>query len=116
MFLSFNGGKDCTVLLHMISELLGDSINQIKVIYLRSSDPFKEIEDFVESCEKFYGIEISIVESDKGMKEILTEICEKDKEIKGAVMGSRRTDPFCQNLESFQVILKLFVSKKKKVT
>lgn len=88
----------------MLSEILGNSINELKVIYLRSSDPFREIEEFVESCETFYGIEISTVESDRGMKEVLTEICEKDTEIKAAVMGSRRTDPYCDKLTSFQVI------------
>jgi FAD synthetase len=103
IFLSFNGGKDCTVLLHILSELLKDSIEDLKVIYFRSSDPFQEIEDFVKSCESFYGINISTIESDRGMKEVLTEICEKDSEIAAAIMGSRRTDPWCENLNSFQV-------------
>lgn len=103
IFLSFNGGKDCTVLLNILSELLGSSTNELKVFYLRSSDPFREIEDFVEKCESFYGIEISIVDSDRGMKQVLTEICEKDRDIKASFMGSRRTDPYCEHLGSFQV-------------
>ena len=103
IFLSFNGGKDCTVLLNILSELLGSSTNELKVFYLRSSDPFREIEDFVESCESFYGIEINIVDSDTGMKQVLTEICEKDRNIKASIMGSRRTDPYCEHLGSFQV-------------
>lgn len=103
IFLSFNGGKDCTVLLHMLSELIRDSVDELKVIYFRSLDPFQEIEDFVKSCETFYGINISTIESDRGMKEVLTEICEKDNDIAAAVMGSRRTDPWCKNLNSFQV-------------
>jgi FAD synthetase len=106
IFLSFNGGKDCTVLLHMLKEVLGTSISKLKIIYLRSSDPFQEIEDFVEDCASFYGIEVTTEESDRGMKEVLTEICKKDSEIKAAVMGSRRTDPYCDKLTSFQVGLK----------
>lgn len=103
VFLSYNGGKDCTVLLHMLSEILGDSIDDFKVIYLRSSEPFEEIEDFVKSCEGFYGINISTVDSNRGMKDVLADICENDKNISAAIMGSRRTDPWCQDLKSFQV-------------
>lgn len=91
------------MLLHILSELLKDSIDELKVIYFRSSDPFQEIEDFVKSCENFYGINISTIESDRGMKELLTEICDNDKEISAAIMGSRRTDPWCANLHSFEV-------------
>lgn len=103
IFLSFNGGKDCTVLLHLLSEILRESISDLKVIYFRTSEPFDEIEEFVNSCEGFYGITISTVQSDTSMKEVLTSICDNDKDIAACIMGSRRTDPYCENLNSFQV-------------
>lgn len=103
MFLSFNGGKDCTVLLHLLSQHLKDSIRNFKVIYLRSSDPFDEIEEFVESCETYYSIKIIRMQFEASMKEVLKNICESDKAIAAVFMGSRRTDPACQNLNSFQV-------------
>lgn len=87
----------------MLSMILGDSMSDLKVIYFRSSDPFPEIEEFVESCRTFYGIRIEIVQSDTSMKEVLTAICENDKDISACIMGSRRTDPYCDNLNSFQV-------------
>jgi FAD synthetase len=87
----------------MLKEFLGSSISNLKVIYLRSSEPFQEIEDFVKDCVGFYGIRITTVDFNRGMKDVLAEICEKDKDIKAAVMGSRRTDPYCEKLESFQV-------------
>lgn len=102
-FLSFNGGKDCTVILHLLSEHLKASMGQLKVIYFRSVDPFPEIEEFVKHCEAFYGISISTVQTDSSMKEVLTGICGNDPEIRACIMGSRRTDPFCGNLDSFQV-------------
>lgn len=37
------------------------------------------------------------------MKEVLTTICENDKEIAACIMGSRRTDPYCETLNNFQV-------------
>lgn len=103
IFLSFNGGKDCTVLLSLLSDLLKDSISDLKVIYLRSSDPFPEIEEFVRSCETFYKIKITVVPSNTLMKEVLTRICESDREIQACIMGSRRSDPYCDKLVSFQV-------------
>lgn len=103
MFLSFNGGKDCTVLLHLLSSHLKEAIRNLKVVYLRTSDPFPEIENFVISCESYYGINISTVEADASMKEVLTSICDSDKDIAACFMGSRRSDPYCENLDSFQV-------------
>lgn len=103
IFLSFNGGKDCTVLLHLLSVHLKDAISELKVIYFRSSDPFPEIEEFVDSCETYYKTSISSVQSDTSMKAVLTGICENDKQISACIMGSRRSDPYCGNLDSFKV-------------
>lgn len=102
VFLSFNGGKDCTVLLHLLSEHLKHDMSELKVIYFRAMDPFPEIEEFVKYCEAYYKIEIDSVESNS-MKEVLTGICKNDKDIKACIMGSRRTDPYCDNLDSLQV-------------
>lgn len=87
----------------MLSEFLNSDMGDLKVIYFRSSDPFDEIEEFVKSCEQFYRINISTIQSNTSMKEVLTSICENDKEISACFMGSRRTDPYCDNLDSFQV-------------
>lgn len=103
VFLSFNGGKDCTVLLDLLSEQLKDSLSDLKVIYFRSSNPFPEIEKFVKNCEIFYKIGISTVQSDTSMKQVLTDICENDKTLVACIMGSRRTDPYCEHLKAFQV-------------
>lgn len=84
---------------------MNNSTSDFKVIYLRSSDPFPEIEEFVRSCETFYKINISVVASSTSMKEVLTNICDNDKEIQACIMGSRRSDPYCDKLNSFQVFL-----------
>lgn len=103
IFLSFNGGKDCTILLHVLHELLGKSIEKLRIYYLRSSDPFEEIESFVKSCESHYNVKIIETQADSSMKEVLTQICDNDKKIKACIMGTRRSDPWSNKLQSFQV-------------
>lgn len=103
IFLSFNGGKDCTVLLQLLHDILGDSIDQLKVFYFRSNDPFPEIEEFVKSCESHYKVKIIDIQADTSMKDVLTRICDNDKDIKACIMGSRRSDPWCEKLQDFQV-------------
>lgn len=91
--MSFNGGKDCTVLLDLLlkrcyineSDKLG-----IKIIYLRQVDPFDEIESFVKECESYYNIEIKEIEI-SSMKVALTEICKNDPELQGVLMGCRKS-------------------------
>lgn len=103
IFLSFNGGKDCTIILDILREILGDAIDTMRIFYLRSADPFDEIEEFVKSCETHYKIKIVEIQADTSMKDVLIKICDSHKEIRACIMGSRRSDPWCDKLQSFQV-------------
>jgi len=49
--LSFNGGKDCVVLLYLFQAVLDElKFNgQIKAVYFQSDDQFSEEEDYVKS-------------------------------------------------------------------
>ncbi|CAM1330225.1 FLAD1 (predicted) [Pycnogonum litorale] len=54
--LSFNGGKDCTVLLHLFSAVLRkkfgqDGVRDILTLYVSSSDTFPEVDDFIENTK-----------------------------------------------------------------
>uniref|UniRef100_A0A182PTK6 FAD synthase n=1 Tax=Anopheles epiroticus TaxID=199890 RepID=A0A182PTK6_9DIPT len=100
MFISFNGGKDCTVLLDLIHNANLKDAKRIKCIYVRPLNPFSEIEEFVERCRQHYDITISTV--DGGIKEALEQICRTDPQLKACIMGSRRSDPYCERLASFQ--------------
>uniref|UniRef100_A0A182NQI2 FAD synthase n=1 Tax=Anopheles dirus TaxID=7168 RepID=A0A182NQI2_9DIPT len=100
IFISFNGGKDCTVLLDLIYNSNLKDAKRIKCIYVRPLHPFSEIEEFVELCREHYGITISTV--DGGIKSALELICAEDRHIKACIMGSRRTDPYCERLVAFQ--------------
>jgi len=91
--LSFNGGKDCTVLLDLLlkrcylneSDKLG-----LKIIYMRQVDPLDEIESFVKECENYYNIEIKDIEI-QSMKVALTEICKNDPDLQAVLMGCRKS-------------------------
>ena len=101
MFISFNGGKDCTVLLDLIHQANLKDAKQIKCIYVRPLNPFSEIEEFVDRCRQHYGITIATV--DGGIKAALEQICRADPQLRACIMGSRRSDPYCERLASFQV-------------
>ncbi|XP_312180.5 FAD synthase isoform X2 [Anopheles gambiae] len=100
MFISFNGGKDCTVLLDLIHQANLKDAKKIKCIYVRPLNPFSEIEEFVDRCRQHYGITIATV--DGGIKAALEQICRADPQLKACIMGSRRSDPYCERLASFQ--------------
>lgn len=104
VFLSFNGGKDCTVLLHFViqlfRELLLDS-RQLICIHVQPEHPFDEVEQFVRDCEKYYNV--SIQNRHGSIKETLFTLCNEQKELKACIMGCRRTDPYCSNLNTLQV-------------
>jgi FAD synthetase len=88
MFLSFNGGKDCTVLIDLIATHFKSAIKSLKIIYFQQQNPFPEIEEFVQSCEPHYGIKISNIETNASMKETLTKICNENANIEACFMGT----------------------------
>ncbi|KAG6332373.1 hypothetical protein ID866_6714 [Astraeus odoratus] len=57
--LSFNGGKDCTVLLHLYAAVLTRHHPQprpITAVYIPVPSPFPELEDFISQAAKSYGL------------------------------------------------------------
>ena len=55
--MSFNGGKDCTVLLHLLTlgfyrycKQRGLPMPRIRTVYIAQQDPFPEVEAFVDEC------------------------------------------------------------------
>lgn len=105
VFLSFNGGKDCTVLLyltlHVLKTLYPEYTKPLLCLYIQSPNPFSEVEDFIEQCRQFYNLEVVTINSivKTGLDKLLTE----RPNIKACLMGTRRTDPYSQHLNNFQV-------------
>lgn len=110
MFISFNGGKDCTVLLHLVEQVLTElrveSADQTKVLclYLQPENPFEEVEAFVDQCQSVYSINLQkISAAGKSKQKPLFEVCDQHPELRTCLMGCRRSDPWCDKLKSFEV-------------
>lgn len=103
LFLSFNGGKDCTVLLDLVVKYLkeiGQKPSSIVYIYVQPADPFEEVEQFVNNCETYYQINMQIHKG--SLKSTLERVLKDEEELKGCFLGSRKTDPYCGDLTPFK--------------
>lgn len=97
--LSFNGGKDCTVLASIINQVKQKfSINApIKSLYIRCPDSFTEVDQFVDDSKDLFNLDIYT--SNKSMKDGLNDFMSKNKNIKVIFIGTRSTDPNGHNLD-----------------
>lgn len=71
-------------------------------LYIQPENSFDEIEEFIRECEYKYGIKVETIRGT--VKASLFDICQKYPYLKAVVMGCRRTDPYCSELNEFQVI------------
>lgn len=127
--LSYNGGKDCLVLLviylaaiHMhfhcaesastiatnndTKTPLSPSVPSIthfprslKTVYIQSKDPFSEVDSFVQTSSQLYHL--SLVASTLPMKAAFAQYLEQNNHVKAIFVGTRRTDPHGANLTHF---------------
>jgi len=91
--LSFNGGKDCTVLLSLVKAIFVKNkiVDPLKVLYC-VDEVFPEMNLFVEETIKLFDLDIVVIPgSDKDVLPILRSnpSCEN---IEGIFMGTRATD------------------------
>ncbi|XP_018577783.1 probable FAD synthase [Anoplophora glabripennis] len=105
VFLSFNGGKDCTVLLHLICTVLKAKYPNCKspivCLYVRSKNAFPEQDKFISQCQTYFNLEVITVTG--SIKEALNKILLMKLNLKACFMGTRRTDPYSSNLKVFQM-------------
>lgn len=128
--MSYNGGKDCLVLLviylaalhthftsnerqasswkstDQVRDLKTTSSNTlrafpstIKSVYIRPEHPFEEVDEFVHSSAKEYGLDLAT--STKPMKAAFGEYLDEHPEVKAIFVGTRRTDPHGGSLTHF---------------
>lgn len=99
----FNGGKDCTALLHLTYAALrrrfGNDAPRLKALYVRRGQPFPELELFIRECRTRYGLELITLNG--RIKEVLGELKSKAPVVKAVLMGTRRTDPHSSDLAEF---------------
>ncbi|RUS30969.1 hypothetical protein BC938DRAFT_478695 [Jimgerdemannia flammicorona] len=100
--LSFNGGKDCTVLLHLFAAALHRHLSSpsdsnpimppIRTVYVTYPNPFPVVETFVDLCVPRYGLDF--VRIPGPMKDALQQYLNMEKETKAILVGTRRNDPY----------------------
>ncbi|KAI1825964.1 adenine nucleotide alpha hydrolases-like protein [Xylaria intraflava] len=119
--ISYNGGKDCLVLLIILLACLARSYpppdkdrphkassessdpagfpEKLQAVYIVSPHPFSEIDDFVVSSSAEYKLDVRRYEL--GMKQGLREYLADRPAIKAIFVGTRRTDPHGERLTHF---------------
>ncbi|PHH88313.1 hypothetical protein CDD83_7693 [Cordyceps sp. RAO-2017] len=114
--LSYNGGKDCLVLLILILACLpaptasvsdaptgpGRSpgpVEPLQAIYIAPPDPFPEVEDFVAVSAERYNLDL--MRYALPMRDALEAYRRDRPPVKAVFMGTRRTDPHSEFLTPF---------------
>ncbi|XP_045175056.2 FAD synthase-like [Mercenaria mercenaria] len=99
----FNGGKDCTVLLHLVHAVVKKQFpeyeGKMKALYIRSKLPFPEVEKFIQISRDRYKLEM--LHFNGRIKDSLRDLQVQHPEIKAVIMGTRETDPYSSHLKSF---------------
>eukprot|EP00834_Sanchytrium_tribonematis_P005196 NODE_299_length_10456_cov_1.003669.p7 type:complete len:196 gc:universal NODE_299_length_10456_cov_1.003669:2229-1642(-) len=96
--LSFNGGKDCTVLLDLISKC---TKSKIPLLYIKTPDTFPELEEFIFKCCDNYNVilyTLSCTSIKVGLREFL-----KVHSFETCFVGTRFTDPHGSNMQIVQM-------------
>lgn len=101
--LSFNGGKDCTLLLHLLrvktDEIYGPD-KMIKAFHILCDDEFQELRHFLlDICWKY---KVQLRELGGSMKQGLELLKSEEPHVKAVFMGSRSTDPHGKYIKSNQ--------------
>lgn len=95
MMLSFNGGKDCTVLLDILARMTPPSM-PLGAVYVKSANPFEELEKFVDDSVQRYGLQLRRYEG--VLKVAFEQLIAEDSQVKAIFLGCRRSDPESCNL------------------
>lgn len=99
----FNGGKDCTALLHLVHAAVQrkcpDTQEPLQILYIRTVSPFPELEQFLQDTIKRYHLRV--LEAEGEMKKALSQLRAQHPQLEAALMGTRRTDPASCSLRPF---------------
>lgn len=96
--LSFNGGKDCTVLLHLVAAVLsrlGHGHDSIPTVFITYPNPFPHVDAFVKVCIQRYQLKCVYIPGP--MKPALQQYLDGSVSTKAIFVGIRRTDPYAGN-------------------
>lgn len=101
--LSYNGGKDCLVLLILYLSLLSTHPElppRLPAIYIPPLHPFASVDAFVASSSMHYHLSLQRYQN-PSMRLAFTDYLADNPHIKAIFVGTRRTDPHGGNLTAF---------------
>ncbi|KAM8921715.1 FAD synthase [Pelodytes ibericus] len=97
---AFNGGKDCTALLHLyhaaVQRKYPERTEKLQVLYVRIMSPFPEMEQFMQDTTKRYNLQIYTIQGD--IKQALMDLKAEQPQLEAILMGTRWTDPYSRSL------------------
>jgi len=103
--LSYNGGKDCLVLLILflcaLSRHPGSLPHALQSVYIISPHPFIEVDEFVDSSVSDYKLDLARYAMP--MKEAFEKYLSEKLLVKAIFVGTRRTDPHGMLLSHFDM-------------
>ncbi|KAK9450880.1 uncharacterized protein V1518DRAFT_370648 [Limtongia smithiae] len=102
--ISFNGGKDCLVMLVLLLASISYHATEytpkrIHTVYVHSLNAFPEVDSFVTECVHAYSLDLIRLPSP--MKEAFQKFLDAKPHVKAILVGTRRTDPNGANLTFF---------------
>ncbi|KXT03368.1 hypothetical protein AC578_3964 [Pseudocercospora eumusae] len=107
---SYNGGKDCLVLLilylaalhtHSTTKTSPPLPPALRSVYIVSPNPFPSVTEFVQTSSKHYHL--SLTQYHKPMREAFAAYLADHPDVKAIFVGTRRTDPHGRNLSFFDM-------------
>lgn len=101
--IAFNGGKDCTAILHLYHASLAlRKTTGLNSIYIASeNDLFDEMEEFLETTHQRY--QMNVIRQNGGIKEALQNLKDTETSIKAILMGTRIDDPHGKYVKEFSL-------------
>lgn len=93
--LSFNGGKDATVIFHLIREVLLERFREVTLVYFEVVDEFPEVLTFLDEVSALYGVTIHRLSGK--FTECLNRVIQEHG-AKSIFMGTRKDDPYADRL------------------
>lgn len=103
--ISFNGGKDCLVMLYLYMAVLEQNkiqLNEekIKSVYIYYEKTFDQISEFNTKIVQKCRLDLKTYSYCK-LKQGFENYLKDNPEIKAVIVGNRRTDPFSHDLQPF---------------
>lgn len=104
---AFNGGKDCTLILHQYSLILNkiyshrDEKPVLRALFIHNKPQFDSVLQFINECVKFYKLDL--IEINGRIKDALFQLKTSHPDIQCIIMGTRLTDPFSSSLQDFSL-------------